>query len=1169
MSSQQEPLITAEEAANSESQKPVDCLSTVCPLNENELGIVPVRYALNSFLTEDSVESWLQKLKPETQAPFQDHATLLSPTEFETRHYTLRQLRDGFVYVYACYENDEGLVSQLDEYSLHDGLLYPVTRGGEGDNGETATTAQTGEPWLRYQKDARLQLAYSEVQWSWKHYLHMSEEETARERWMQSLDLEKYCQTLAEPHTIKGRELGEWVDDILAMKDVDPQTQVDPDLFAGTCIPTSSDPEDGDIPCVPVRKGNHYFDNEDDHSNALAFALHDPLADIYDLRISLEIAHDKYQEWEDENKYKKLSADTAWRTCSSVFDEKALKDLGISDDEELDRYLEDFTKYAELWIINNRKPDDLSVAELRAKYWQQYADADDKKQAQHPQQVVHLTQKIVEREFERITREFENKYKKLPTEEQAQAWSACFAEESVEQEDKADNPDKEQQTLPTQEQAAETWFKLARWRNALHWDDMQAFRKNWETEQSVWLERIEVIQKDLTDYLETGWIDPATPSAIGHDSDLEEHLVNLITMCHNIVTVLLQDNSGSALAWLEKDYESGQPKTLLSQALYVFSPELKVEMLDAENVYDKLADAGEINAFWGAAGGLYAVLSHETVKSFKWYQRFSAKARSGFDRSLRIIKSPHLVAAFEQLANSYAQVLTVAASGKVPRAIYHVLSFGGEIELNGQYPAKLDEWFEGGQKGKKPSPFYLKNGNEIKTFYRDGGGMLAFGAVLLNMVNTASILTEALEKRGFLSPGDKQSLAYNALYTLNASAEIWKNLAWVRIENLSKEFKSGPANISQLPKKQLVKIYNFTPAQAKDAGVFAKRLTIASAFYIVAAGMEFLQLFDEIHESTNSAELSALRFKQASIGVMGAGYLTNIAAHKLLTSGVVSVTGFSGTLVLATIKYLPIVIGLATVAYFAGGMRASFFKTTAIENWLIQSIWGKKAIYNPDETDYSKEHQAYRAIVMAPSCYIQPSIDENGKPNLGDPYGMRVSRVTGHWLQIHLPVALSGHDITIQLAAGRERGYPAGNPLARGYWLSGDDFPNQSAIDEAIRQGNYGIHKPDITELTAQNDDIDEQGRIWHCWLPATQYSDELELKVTYPKELFAHDDEGAVQEELERYRFAVPVQAKDEQNLEPKGLVKEPVVHNNAMMIDKAAAAFCMISIPDERSIA
>ena len=175
------------------AKTPASSISS-CPFKGPEIAIVPVRYALDRS-RHDPAPDRLKSLPASGK---------WSPLpELTSRRYTLRQLYDGYLYVFA------ESASTFHEYAVNGAnatfARIAWTQAHLGQDRRAGASAD-GKPYLLYPRDSRLHIGFSQIQWTWRLCEHMRSSPDARARLMKPLDLARYSVTLSEPDALPLRE---------------------------------------------------------------------------------------------------------------------------------------------------------------------------------------------------------------------------------------------------------------------------------------------------------------------------------------------------------------------------------------------------------------------------------------------------------------------------------------------------------------------------------------------------------------------------------------------------------------------------------------------------------------------------------------------------------------------------------------------------------------------------------------------------------------------------------------------------------------------------------------------------------------------------------------------------------------------------------------------------
>ncbi|OED54598.1 hypothetical protein BEI46_13760 [Aliivibrio fischeri] len=289
-------------AAKCGSKKDAKNPAGSCPVKFGVIDIVPVRYAIDDMDDEEK----------EQKHPLLD--THKGYGFFDVSHskYTLRQLRDGWLYVYSNKDKT------FHEYQVKGTQFIKMDWGSNEADKAPDERGQAGEAksCLSYSKNDTLTISFSHQRWTWRLCEHMRSNTQCRNEWMRTVDLKTYSNTLEIVHGGGMRDFVHAVADIGTPKPSDT-------LFGKTCSPLKDDdPSDDEFHLAthkkPVLETDYQCDLLEKNS-ALYIALDDQLADITDLflKLSSEVA-EKAAIMGDEDKQYKLQMAELTRTLGRV-----------------------------------------------------------------------------------------------------------------------------------------------------------------------------------------------------------------------------------------------------------------------------------------------------------------------------------------------------------------------------------------------------------------------------------------------------------------------------------------------------------------------------------------------------------------------------------------------------------------------------------------------------------------------------------------------------------------------------------------------------------------------------------------------------------------------------------------------------------------------------------
>ena len=229
-----------------------------CPLQQAEIAIFPVRYALDEA-AQTSGEPGPHPIPGTWQGA--DSLPVL-----QTRTYTQRQLRDGWLYVI------DQTTNTLDEYRVEGATFSKQAAEPDG-------SAEPALGHLLYPRESQLLLAYASVRWS--EYTHERMADPAEQaRWMRPLDLAGYARTMQAPHCAALTGIAEHV------ADIDPGTAKSDLRFDSTFVPTQT--QDAEQACKPSLGSDRLLSCVPDQDSALFITLDDPLGILEDLSMQVD-----------------------------------------------------------------------------------------------------------------------------------------------------------------------------------------------------------------------------------------------------------------------------------------------------------------------------------------------------------------------------------------------------------------------------------------------------------------------------------------------------------------------------------------------------------------------------------------------------------------------------------------------------------------------------------------------------------------------------------------------------------------------------------------------------------------------------------------------------------------------------------------------------------------
>lgn len=239
------PNDAAAEASDKDCKSPVG----TCPFKNKELALVPMRYAL-----DEPVEA------PATQPHPLPAKDFKGPLTLKANPYTLRQLRDGWLYVF-----DE-TAKELDEYEVKGSQFIHASKGSKGH--------------LLYPANHKVAMAFSHQRWTARLKTAYREQGSLRSKGMRSFNLLSLASKMGGTHAGLLDVLSSHVADMgLANKG-----------FEASCAPVKA--PDGVAPGLlwhdkPAGSPAPCKAGIPDLKSALVVALDDIVSDMHDLTVRL------------------------------------------------------------------------------------------------------------------------------------------------------------------------------------------------------------------------------------------------------------------------------------------------------------------------------------------------------------------------------------------------------------------------------------------------------------------------------------------------------------------------------------------------------------------------------------------------------------------------------------------------------------------------------------------------------------------------------------------------------------------------------------------------------------------------------------------------------------------------------------------------------------------
>lgn len=239
------PNQSAAAASTEDAKRVVGC----CPFKHPDVALVPVRYALDEPFKA-----------PEKQPHPLPNGHFKGPLNLTGNAYTLRQLRDGWLYVF-----DEK-TKLLDEYEVKGTQFIHSTKGSKGH--------------VLYPKAHTIALAFSSSRWSQRVQDAYSSQAALRQRYMRAFALSALASNLGGKHAGALDLLDTHVADVGLVNNG----------FTHSCTPLApQEKSDSSLLCKdkPAVASTAFKAGLPDAKSTLVVALNDVIADMHDLTLYL------------------------------------------------------------------------------------------------------------------------------------------------------------------------------------------------------------------------------------------------------------------------------------------------------------------------------------------------------------------------------------------------------------------------------------------------------------------------------------------------------------------------------------------------------------------------------------------------------------------------------------------------------------------------------------------------------------------------------------------------------------------------------------------------------------------------------------------------------------------------------------------------------------------
>lgn len=1095
-----------------------------CPLQQAEIAIFPVRYAL-----DEAAQTNGEPGPHPLPVTWQGAASL---PVLQTRTYTQRQLRDGWLYVI------DRTADTLDEYRVQGANFSKQTAGGEGSAGPALG-------YLLYPRGHQLLLGYSSVKWS-EHTHGRMADPAAQMRWMRALDLAGYACTMQAPHCAALAEIAEHV------ADIDSAT-AKPDLrFDSTFVPTQA--QDAEQACKPSLGSDRLLGCVPDQDSALFIALDDPLGILEDLSMQAAGPALALAQFEEQHMHRLTVAQYVEMLSGADFsDLQTTLDL---DDQAFHAFKQKAQRY------------------LDATLMQQFDAASET--------TVALKQAGKERGLlvAEYGEDVVNRVDRLMTQ-----WRA---RESLRGQVRFDEAQQYVLEKRIEFEGHQASFKycledLIVWLKRLGTDPLCVFHDHTDEHQCLSLmEHADAWLGLLTqheagrDWFIRDYAEPGTLMGLAH-YNFDKELASIIDRLAQEFTEEQGINlalAGSVAKRSQEITDVLSNETIRNSALFqrlsqpaqrAYDTLLKVASQHFEDLWEAFeykllpAVSTRLGPQWKPVAYLaisvavqstvdeikpFLILDGEYKQKHAHWTRQVAMVTRKLDVQHRVARtgarhdrqaaSRDVRQLKQQLDNLMLEMPSrILARGEVHQQTQHTaiqqraftIETLGRAELAQQLEARARDYGS-----------YIKRVNDwVKNNINKG---LAGLVTVLNLWNFHTAMADA-GASGEWTTTDQLSVGTAAATMLSGLTALAIMPVWARMAQLQGVVRTGKGNRQMMLLTRAASNKWLTGHEHKALfKAFAKRAFAMSGLAVMASVAEVYQINEQVDNAHSEAEKLALQSKRAlTIGMGGVG------TFQLFRSLGAFFGSRAAGLVFA--PWIIVAFAISGAAYLIISLVADSLKLESLKLWLYRSSWNNsKAEYWPDTEEGNKDElRALQEVLLRPTIIVQTlkgRMSDLNNPNRN-----------GVWLKLILPPDVAGQDIHIYpimvteggwFSRDRQTRYRANlyaDYFADGNWVDLEQIGDWESLD--VRK--YGDRLP--AQYTS------EDWRVWLVHLPHRWGMDRLEVEIHYPPAILGRPDALG-------YRFSIGLGG-----MKAGTLHENPYVHGQVTEPDEGGRPLVIDSIP------
>ena len=1045
-----------------------------CPFKGPDIAIVPVRYALDRSRFD---------IDSEALKPLPKDGVWVQLPALHTRGYTLRQLYDGYVYVF-----DE-TADTFHEYAVSaaDATLTPIARAGASP----AADMPPPRSYLSYPRTHRLRLGFSSRPWSPRLCEQMRASPEHRARWMTALDLSSYSQTMAEPGTLPLRRIAE------AVADIDTQNVAHDGRFDDSCVPTTEGAADEPL-CSPAGLDAHWLGSVPDQDSALLIALDDPLAVLTDLGLQLAADQAALQAWQDLHAHKTQMAQVVTNLCASSDRADQLPFMVRNDVAQTQAYLGERDAVLDQRFMEERESLASSV----------------RGDALVTPVVLHS------REMEAA---FEARYCTPISAEDHASWSrrAKWRKEVDVERARAYITEHKPTGDQLEHDLRDTQADFTLWAEHIGIDPCALFLDTTDPDSLLYLQGImsELLVIFAQDLKTHAWLlaqdDKATTlfgtmrygfsPGLKHALDQEaDRLLNGLGDYANLATrvgelnavlnhpkvansswmKLLKDGARETLEAMSA-LAAGKGRAVAETLLTTWVPVDSLRVKGGERSLPALIRSLMIGQIL-ADSPQRLVIDAEVGSRFRaWIERIHL-----FDTQIHELRRQWQHANIHGPSRRSLSHKLQQLDDALQR---HLLQIPALLDFEDRQYAKLVHqevlaFFDSGE------PLEKWQARANRWLGRQVGHLatgVTWGVVMINFISTAFLYAD-LTRDGNVSERDLVKVGYGLAYTGNLLMGVYVAAPWAIVQ-AAQPVMVDTKSVSILQRSASYWAARGNHVWADAIRGFRNGMVAMGALGVAGALWELNDIFEDIKHASLPAERFLLHSKAFAVIGMGAIALGQLAA------------GLFPKSVFAAFALHPVAVFSAVIVgtiYLIISILLNDLKLDSVGFWLRKCSWSthKEDRYPNTPDGFLEEQRRFTEIALSPSIMVKQTFHYENQPDFE--YGeVPVKIQDGAWIQILLPKDLRSRSLDFNVIS-TERPLDSWS-VRQSEKPVVDSFLNNGLFKLAGSFGSLTTQRPEKPDnryfppIPPQNENL-----VWQTWIPLDTKADFIELQIWYPEDI-------------------------------------------------------------------